>query len=374
MTAFLAFALEFLDPESEDETENSVAAAAAELITRRERTRVPLYYENVVPRYMIFEYKRMFRLSPNLVKRVAFMYQESEFHPQPHGGRPCIPAEKAILITLSYLAFDDPIAKIADKFDVTESTGHKTVTRVLKFLQRISSDVIAWPSGERRSSIEKGFLTKVKGAGIPDVIGCVDGSHIEINRPRESRDSYFNRKKYHSIVLQGICDHQMKFLDVFVGFPGSAHDARILRSSFFFFRTPKRSVQFLGGYILGDSAYPLLPWLLTPYRDIGQGLSAWKRKYNLVHSQQRVTIEHAFGVLKQRFQRLYYVDTDSIHQACLIVLGPCVLHNMCAEQDDIDDIHELPDVEWVTTEEEEQIDESGNRHVEETRRDIALGL
>ncbi|KAH9378028.1 hypothetical protein HPB48_011912 [Haemaphysalis longicornis] len=54
-----------------------------------------------------------------------------------------------------------------------------------------------------------------------------------------------------------------------------------------------------------------------------------KEDFNRLHRQQRVTIEGAFGLLKNPFQRLFYVNAPSIKQAVLIIIGACVLHNLC---------------------------------------------
>ncbi|KAF0039010.1 hypothetical protein F2P81_009494 [Scophthalmus maximus] len=34
---------------------------------------------------------------------------------------------------------------------------------------------------------------------------------------------YFNRKLFHSIQMQAMCDHQCQFVDVFIGYPGREH-------------------------------------------------------------------------------------------------------------------------------------------------------
>ncbi|XP_077508797.1 uncharacterized protein LOC144120274 [Amblyomma americanum] len=58
-----------------------------------------------------------------------------------------------------------------------------------------------------------------------------------------------------------------------------------------------------GGYLLGDSAYPLQPWLLTPYKCPSKN---YEEAFNSVHSQQRVIVEGAFGLPKNCFGLVLY--------------------------------------------------------------------
>ncbi|KAI8493920.1 hypothetical protein Bbelb_282670 [Branchiostoma belcheri] len=39
---------------------------------------------------------------------------------------------------------------------------------------------------------------------------AVDGSHIEVKAPSEGHTDYFNRKGYHSVVLQAVVDHRSR--------------------------------------------------------------------------------------------------------------------------------------------------------------------
>ena len=68
----------------------------------------------------------------------------------------------------------------------------------------------------------KGFyeMKQIKG-----VIGLIDGSHLEIPMKSQDKAAYISRKGFPSIVLQGICDHELEFTNINVGFPGSVHDA-----------------------------------------------------------------------------------------------------------------------------------------------------
>ena len=101
-------------------------------------------------------------------------------------------------------------------------------------------------------------------------------------------------------------DHQYRFLNVNIGWPGSVHDARIFSNSDVFVKGESGTLlpnasRFFAGLpvpivILGDPAYPLLSWLIKPYS--GVGLSAKQQKFNTRLSRARVVVECAFGRLK----------------------------------------------------------------------------
>ena len=50
-------------------------------------------------------------------------------------------------------------------------------------------------------------------------------------------------------------------------------------------------------HLLGDSAYPLKRWVLTPFRDNGR-LTRRQKRYNFVHSSTRMIVERSLGLLK----------------------------------------------------------------------------
>ena len=47
---------------------------------------------------------------------------------------------------------------------------------------------------------------------FPQCFAAIDGNHIPIIPPHDSPTDYYNRKGFHSIVLQGLVDHQHRFL------------------------------------------------------------------------------------------------------------------------------------------------------------------
>lgn len=132
---------------------------------------------------------------------------------------------------------------------------------------------------------------------------------------------------YCLLQVQVICDNSKKIRDVFVGYPGSVHDARVFRTSPIGQNLAEKCRDYV---LLGDSAYPCLRNLLTPFKDNGN-LTNVQKKYNKKLSHCRVFIEHTIGLLKQRFRQLYHLKSRKIEFICHFVRACCVLHNMCME-------------------------------------------
>ncbi|KAL2611493.1 hypothetical protein R1flu_023185 [Riccia fluitans] len=66
---------------------------------------------------------------------------------------------------------------------------------------------------------------------IPYIIGAVDGSHIPVIASAMDAEAYYNRKGFHSVILQGIVDVRCLFLDFHFGWAGALHDYAIFKNS-----------------------------------------------------------------------------------------------------------------------------------------------
>lgn len=141
---------------------------------------------------------------------------------------------------------------------------------------------------------------------IPQCVGAIDGSHIPIIAPEVYPCDYFNRKGWHSIILQGDVDGRGLFWDVCVGYAGSVHDARVLRQSNLWEQLSDGELLGqnkmiisginVGYYLIGDPAYPMQKWLMKPLSDTGR-LSPEQHTYNYRLSSARSVVEMAFGRL-----------------------------------------------------------------------------
>lgn len=83
-------------------------------------------------------------------------------------------------------------------------------------------------------------------------------------------------------VLQAVCDADLRFIDCFVGYPGSVADIRVFRNSDLWHAVHENKNNFFPGeeFIIGDKAYPILGWCLPPYRDNGHLTRVRKWKSN----------------------------------------------------------------------------------------------
>ena len=66
---------------------------------------------------------------------------------------------------------------------------------------------------------------------FPQAVGAIGGRHVKIKAPLKDAEDYINRKDYHTIVLQGLVPNNYRFRNVFVGWPGKYHNARIFKIS-----------------------------------------------------------------------------------------------------------------------------------------------
>ena len=97
-------------------------------------------------------------------------------------------------------------------------------------------------------------------------------------------------------------------------------------------------------HIIGDSAYPLSNYLMTPYHVHKQGMSVQQKKFNTHLASKRSVIERAFGLLGLRFPRLMKLNVHSLEKRINCIVSACVLHNWCILQDDGDDFDDVGEV------------------------------
>ena len=149
--------------------------------------------------------------------------------------RKAVPIEKRVGVGLQRLLTGNTFRTISKVFGIGKSTVIKLVNELISELVRMSPEFIKFP----KTTLE--IEAKIKGfcnftvCKIPQVLGAIDGTQIKIlATSSDSKVDYFSRKQKFTVNTQAVIGANLEFFDVASGYPGSVHDARILRSSALF--------------------------------------------------------------------------------------------------------------------------------------------
>lgn len=217
---------------------------------------------------------------------------------------------------------------VSERFDMSKSTLSYCFVRVINAINQTALVNLKWPTGEQLERVKTGF--RELNPAFQNAIGIIDGTYIKIKAPKNQSRSYTNRKCFTSVTLQAICDSSKKYINCFAGWPSSVPDIRIFKNSEIYQTSVQNQLQYFpnGEYILGDKAYPCLPWCIPPYMR-HRTLTQEQIRFNTQHASVRVIVENSFALLFGRFRRLRDLDMNRIDWIPATIIACCIRHNIC---------------------------------------------
>lgn len=268
-----------------------------------------------------------------------------------------------VLLVVYWLAHGLSYSVVSRVFDVPKTTVFDIIHRMCDTILSHLSKVIHFPPLAQCAEVGHGFQQLANSPAFNHCVGAIDGCHIRIKAPRGPHpEDFLNRKLFHSVQLQAICDSTGKFLDVFVGYPGSVHDTRVLRNSPVFVSGCYPPA---GYFIVGDGGYPCLAapmTIMTPYREPVRGRV--EARFNAHHARARGIIERAFGMMKARWRGIFFRALEVDHTFAPKVIAVCAaLHNICITTGDI--LEPVEDEDPVPPPPPVQGDEHGGQHLKD---------
>lgn len=308
-----------------------------------QNTRIdPLQY------YSADDFRKRYRFTKDTFK---YLCEEFEDDLGRQTNRHALSTAIQLAIALRFYATGSFLEVVGDSLmAVSKSTVSKVIHDVSLALSKKLDKFVSFPTDPNElRKISKGFYDIAK---FPMVVGAIDGTHIRIQSPGGDQEPvYVNRKGYHSINVQGVCDHRGWLLNVVADWPGSVHDSTILKRS-------KTGIEFdngeRDGILLGDSGYACSTWILTPFLSpVGEA----QIRYNNSHKKTRCVIERCFGTWKRRFHVLHSEIRMSPLRVCRIVGACAVLHNIAKFQHDDDD---FDDGDYQSDDEDDDNGSNGN--------------
>nr|XP_027220134.1 putative nuclease HARBI1 [Penaeus vannamei] len=186
-----------------DTTKSGKKLDAARRKRRFKKRRDPFEY------YCEEEFTQRYRISKDiardLLRRISHRLPSS----RNRRGLP-IPRSLQLLIAVRYMATGSFQLSVADCTDVAQPSVCKYLRIVAKAIADLAPEFISFPEPEQEQ----------------------DGCHVPIQNPGgQNPELYRCRKGWMSINVMAVCDASVKFTDLVVGWPGSAHDSRIFTSS-----------------------------------------------------------------------------------------------------------------------------------------------
>ena len=137
-------------------------------------------------------------------------------------------------------------------------------------------------------------------------------------------------------AVQALCDYRCCFRDDVVKWSGSVHDARtfansrlnhLLKSEIIPPCRRKLLDEEVPVFIIGDPAYPLMPYVMKEYA--GGGMNCKEQYFGYRLCSARNVIECSFGRLKARFGCLRRAMDINMHDLPNVIYACFVLHNYC---------------------------------------------
>lgn len=256
-------------------------------------------------------------------------------------GRP-LTLNDQVAVALRRLSSGESLNSIGDSFTMNQSTVAQVTWRFVEAMEERAIHHLRWPSTEAEMKEVKSKFERIR--GLPNCCGAIDVTHIVMTLPAVENDVWLDRQKNCSMILQAIVDPEMRFRDIITGWPGSLTDSVVLQSSGFFKlaeegkRLNGNKIELspgeeLGEYIVGDSGFPLMPWLLTPYP--GKDLEETQTEFNRRHYATRLVAERALARLKDMWKIIQGVmwkpDKSRLPR---IILVCCLLHNIVIDLED----------------------------------------
>lgn len=239
-------------------------------------------------------------------------------------------------MALRYFAGGDPL-DIAWIHRVNEGEPLRSVWYVVDAIHATKSFNIAFPQRhDEQLKVAAGFQRKSR-AQLDNCAGAIDGMLVWIHKPTRKEmqrqgfgemKCYCGRKKKYGLNMQAICDSMGRFLDIEIAFPGASSDYFAFHYSKVKKKLETDGFLYPGLALFGDNAYTNTPYMVTPFRSVSSGP---KDAFNFFHSQLRINIECAFGMLVHRWGilRKPMGPNIAIHKVSSLVLALCKLHNYC---------------------------------------------
>ncbi|XP_077522953.1 uncharacterized protein LOC144133675 [Amblyomma americanum] len=259
-----------------------------------------------------------------------------------------VSGREALCICLRRLAYPNRLCDLQEFFgrhySVISSISNKTMLHIEQRFGSLLDNLLCHKWLSTSYLKEMSNAVHLKGAPLDNCWAFIDGTARPICRPSEGQRVYFSgHKRVHALKYQALMCPNGLICQLDGPYPGSRHDAGILRESKLY-ETLEELVPGNDAVIYGDPAYPLRPLLMKPYG--GARLTTAQENFNAAMSTVRQAVEWGFGRVISQFafldfkknQRLLLQAVPRMYRVAVILTNchACMYGNQVSNYFDLE--------------------------------------
>ncbi|XP_028794023.1 protein ANTAGONIST OF LIKE HETEROCHROMATIN PROTEIN 1-like [Neltuma alba] len=233
-------------------------------------------------------------------------------------------------IGLFRLANGSDYAEISSRFGVSVSVARFCVKQLCRVLCTNFRFWIAFPNSHEIETVSRGFEDI---SGLPNCCGVIDCARFNVVSSETSCED--------KIAAQIVVDSSSRILSIIAGFRGHKSNSRIIRSSTFYrdieegklLNSPAIDIDgvAINQYLIGDSSFPFLPWLMIPFAESLPG--SYEENFNSAHKLMRISALRTIDSLKN-WGILSRPIKEELKMAVAYIGACSILHNSLLMRED----------------------------------------
>nr|XP_042897212.1 putative nuclease HARBI1 [Parasteatoda tepidariorum] len=237
------------------------------------------------------------------------------------------PTEK-ILAAVRFYTFENQQINLGDTQKMSQPSVSRIISEVSQCLAELRPQYIYLPQSEaERMEVSQSFNSKF---GFPSVYGVLDCTLISIlNSGGPKAETFRSIIFFFALNVQTMADSDLFIRNIVTKWPGSTHDSTVFDHSYL--RAHLETEVPFKYHVLGDSGYPLMPYLMTPFL---HPTGTNQVRYNSTHASARNVVERQYGIWKRRFACLDAPLRCKLQNVQKIIVATAVLHNLALTMGD----------------------------------------
>nr|XP_055049993.1 uncharacterized protein LOC129436110 [Misgurnus anguillicaudatus] len=274
----------------------------------------------------------------NLLQRSSSNHSKTRL-----SGRARLSLSHTVLLSLTLLYKRISYRNVSANFHLEKGNIHRIFFSFCDRVIALQDQLIKWPTGQEEVHLLPfsswlGHNEGLEERGLPKVLGVLGDTSIPIRLPTgkpecESDPSEAKRLKNDLdpdswLNLELVINGEGRFIYCHISKGSEKDRGRALLE--ILQQNPEMVPP--GTCLIADVGYPLTGQILTPF---SAGRSPQENLYNKSVGIHLGRFEQALADLKQRFQKLRYLDMGNYDRAKVVVLTACILNNVFLDMGDV---------------------------------------